>query len=386
MKENIEQPLQSQIYQSFTNFNNDSINNKDNSPNKESFEFTFKKNICDSNKSKHSEKSIDHNIYSKNDENIIQSGHFCNEDINESKFKILLKKIKENNNIIKPLFNLIIQKKKNIKKLNSINKSINMKNLSSLNKIKINTLNSNRVKRELKINNNTNMNKPNNNSNVITIKNNNKYIFNFLSKESLNTFLEISHESNDNDYNDNNKINIIENKENINSQNKKIKYKNNINLNKKIYNELLRNKSADKKNKSRNKDKSKKGKFEKNCSFDILKNEYKELKQKINENKKINKKHNKLYPSKSTFIKDKNNRSEKKLMLTRKIIRIKSTTYHMMNNSKKDIKNNNNINIKNMKLNKLTLINLKTSNNNNLNNYNNKTFNSHRRMNSISIN
>ena len=377
MKENIEEYHQTQIYQSFTNFDNNSNNNMTYSPKKDSIEFTFKKNIYDSNKSKHSEKNNEQNIYSKNDENIIQSGHFFNGEINESKFKILLKNIEEKNNIIKPLFNYIIHKKKTAKKLNNKKKCIN------LNKTKINSLKNGNLKKELQINNtikNKNNNIKSNTSNVITIKNNNKYILNFITKESINTFLEISHGKIDNNDYDNNTIEKNENKENINNQNINIKRNtNDINLNRKIFNEILKNKSANQKNKNRKRDKIQKNKFEENSSFELLKNEYKQLKQKINENKKMNKKPKRIYQCKSTVVKHKNIKSDKKMTLNKKIFKINTTNgiYYKKNFKSK--------NIHNLKNNKLSYLNLSNIDKNNFI-YNNNMFNSHRRLNSLSNN
>ena len=114
-----------------------------------------------------------------------------------------------------------------------------------------------------------------------------------MTKSPLNSFLEISHES----YTENNEIrNTNENKENFNNQNFNVnKYKNNFNMNKKMFNNVILNKN-EKRNtnyeKTRNKPKVKKDKnekyekYEKNISFELLKNEYRELKQKIFENKK----------------------------------------------------------------------------------------------------
>jgi hypothetical protein len=298
----------------------------------------------------------------------MQSGHFFNGEINESKFKILLKDIKEKNNIIKPLFNYIIHKKKTVKKLNNKNKCIN------LNKTKINSLKKCYMKKGLKINNSI-INKNNNSSNVITIKNNNKYILNFITKESINTFLEISHGKIDN-----NTIEKIENKENINNQNINIKKNSNdINLNRKIFNEILKNKSTNKKNKNRKRDKMQKSRFEENSSFELLKNEYKQLKQKINENKKMNKKHNRIYQCKSTIVKHKNIRSDKKMELNKKIFKINTTKaiYYRKNFKSK--------NIHNINMNKLSLLNFSNIDKNNCINYSNM-FNSHRRLNSLSNN
>lgn len=393
MTENSEEHHQSNIYQSFSNLNNDnSINNKVSSSKNENVEFTFKKIVSESIKSKHTEKGNDLNIYSKNDENIKQSGHFFNEDKNESKYKILLNNIKEKNNIIKPLFKFITQKKKtvkNMKNIKNINKKIIMKNLDNFNKTKINSLCYNHLKKRLKINNNNleDINQPNNtSSNITTINNNNKYIFNFLSKGSIKTFLEISHDSFDNEMNEN-KINTNDNKENYNSQNINIiKYKKNINLNRKIFNDIMSNRNEDNKNKKKcmTKDKAKNDKndkYEKNISFEILKNEYKELKQKIFENKIKNKNYklNKQCPQKLMNIQDKKNASNKKLIVSKKKIKFNSTNLSSVTYIKKDKKQKN---INNIIINKFSLININMNNKND----NNINFNSHRRLNSLSSN
>jgi len=393
MKENSEEHHQSIIYQSFSNLNNNnSINNKISSSKNENVEFTFKKIMSESIKSKHTEKGNDLDIYSKNDENIKQSGHFFNEDKNESKYKILLNNIKEKNNIIKPLFRFITQKKKivkNMKNIKNINKKIIMKNLDNFNTSKINSLCYNHLKKRLKDNNNNleDINKSNNtSSNITTINNNNKYIFNFLTKGSIKTFLEISHDSFDNELNES-KINVNDNKENYNSQNINIiKYKKNINLNRKILNEIMSNKNTDNKNKKKcmTKDKTKNNKndkYGKNISFEILKNEYKQLKRKMFENKIKNKnyKSNKHYPQKLMSIQDKKSASNKKLIVTKKKIKFNSTNLSSVTYIKKD---NRQKNINNININKFSLININMNNKND----NNINFNSHRKLNSISPN
>jgi len=197
MAENKEEEVQNQIYQSFSNNIYDNSDHANNSPfiKENNVEFTFKKNISGSNKAKDAEKELSHNIYSKNDENIKQSGHFFNEANNESKYKQLLKKDKDKyNNIIKPLFKYIIKKKNEIKnmKMNKITNKIFAKNLEKINNSKINYF-----KKNLKLNN-IGTNNSNSGSNITTLNNNT--LFNVLTKSPLNSFLEISHES----YNENN--------------------------------------------------------------------------------------------------------------------------------------------------------------------------------------
>ena len=251
MTENFGEHLQTQIYQSFTNYNiDDSQNNKNSSSKKDNIEFTFKKIISDSNKAIEIKKETgDNNIYSKNDENIKQSGHFFNGLNNESKYKKIINNEKDKNNIIKPLFRFI--KKKNFEiqnlKMKKINKNLFIKN-DIIFETQNNLMYNNYFKQNLQnYTNKNNSNNLNNSSNITTINNNNKYIFNILTKTPINTFLEISHDSN----NDNNEyININENKENINTPNISLnnsKYKKHFNVNKKIFNTIIQNKIGEKK-------------------------------------------------------------------------------------------------------------------------------------------
>ena len=289
MVEKIDESSQNQIYQSFTknNFEN-SQNLNISSIKKESEEFTFKKIISESNKSTGTEKEQD--IYSKNDENIQQSGHFYNEIKEDLKNKELINNIKGKNIILKPLLKFISKKKIEFQKLklNKINtKFFFRKNLNVLKNSKKNLIICDYFTHDLKININRNI------SNITTINNsNNKNCLSYLSKSPVNTFLEISHDSN---YENNENKNTNENKENYNTTNtvkNKNKFKNKFNINRKTFNDIKLNKSAEKKllkiSKSRNRPKIKNIKKENNISFELLKNEYKELKQKIFENK-INK-------------------------------------------------------------------------------------------------
>lgn len=343
MNDNSQEIYQNQIYQSFSKYNIEECPKiKTSSSKKENTEFTFKKAIPQSNRSKGTETEVEteieiekeNNIYSKNDENIKQSAYFFNEIKKESKYKKLLNNEKEKHNIIKPLFNFNDKKKIQIQnyKINKINKKILLKTIESLNKKRMNSIGFNYLKRNIKLNhinsnsnsnsninsninvnslnniNNINFmnNNINNDKNINNLNSNNKLIINFLTQATMNTFLEISHESqcenNDNkieninincNKNNNKNINLI-NKENINNGNininineYKINYDKNKIIHNNIYNNVIINKSAEKKNenKTRNKPKSKNEKYEKNISIDILKNEYKELKQKIFENK-----------------------------------------------------------------------------------------------------
>ena len=380
---NLDDEIQNQIYQSFSNNNNDNPDNINNSSVKKenNIEFTFKKNISDSNnKDKETDKEIGHNIYSKNDENIKQSGHFYNE--NESKYKKVIDNEKEkHNNIIKPLFKYIIRKKQEMQNLNmnKMNDTLNMLNTQKTNINKINYF-----KKNLKLNNI--VNNSNSGSNITTLNNNT--LFNvMMTKSPLNSFLEISHES----YTENNEIsntNANENKENFNNQNYNfVKYKNNFNMNKKIFNSVIWNKSIEKRNtnyeRTRNKPKIKKDKndkyekYEKNISFEILKNEYKELKQKIIENKKKFKlnKTNKDCTRNINKNNDKKVNSNKDLIVNLKINKTK-TKFNTINLLKKNIEQNN---IKILKKTKFS----PTNGNFHLLNANNH-LNSHRRLKTIS--
>ena len=384
MVENLEEHLQTQIYQSFANLSNDKSENITNSSfKKENVEFTFKKLLSGSNKAKEIEKEKDNNIYSKNDENIKQSGHFFNGNNNESKYIKLINEQKEKNNIIKPLFKFITKEKMEIQNLKMKKINFVRKNLVILNKTKTNLLYKNYFKKNIKFK--SNISKSNNTSNITTI-NNNKCIFNILTKSPVQTFLEISHESN-NENNEDRKIN--ENKENINTQNININtYKKNVKIKNKIYNtNIILNKSSKRKNietvKSRNNPKHKKIKYEKNISFDLLKNEYKELKQKINENK-IKNKVNKLNKGYKTDISNNNKvKSDKKL------------TFNINKNNRNNNKNNynnsffNSISCFKNKIKQNTIKKIKSSKFSliNDNNYRKDSFNlnSHRRLLSISL-
>lgn len=387
MAENKEEEVQNQIYQSFSNNIYDNSDHANNSPfiKENNVEFTFKKNISGSNKAKDAEKELSHNIYSKNDENIKQSGHFFNEANNESKYKQLLKKDKDKyNNIIKPLFKYIIKKKNEIKnmKMNKITNKIFAKNLEKINNSKINYF-----KKNLKLNN-IGTNNSNSGSNITTLNNNT--LFNVLTKSPLNSFLEISHES----YNENNEITINENKENLNfnSQNFNIsKYQNNFTINKKIkiFDNNILTKSIEKRNtnveRTRNKQKNKKDKnekYKKNISFEVIKN-YKELKQKIIENKiksKMNKnnKINRECLKSNTKKNDQFVNSNKNLIFNLKINKKENYNSNSVNILKKNIKQNN---FKNLKKNIFSPVN---GNTHRLNESNH--INSHRRLKTISPN
>ena len=234
--------------------------------------------------------------------------------------------------------------------MKKINKNFFIKSDEIFEKTKNNLMYNNYSKQNLQnyINDTNNLN---NSSNITTINNNNKYIFNILTKSPINTFLEISHESN----NENNEfININENKENINTPNISLnnsKYKKHFNINKKIFNTIIKNKIGGKRNtffnKSRNKIENKNQKIDKyknnkNISFDLIKNEYRELKQKIFENKKNSKilKINKGNFQNCTIANEKKTNSNKNLLLTKfktsnncKIL--KSTSFLTNNNTKK---------------------------------------------------
>ena len=291
MEEYIGEYIQTQIYQSFTNNNNENSQNFNcSSIKKESEEFTFKKIISDSNKSNVSEKKKEQGIYSKNDENIQQSGHFYNEIKEDLKNKELFNNTKKENKVLKPLLKFMFKKKLEFQKLklNKINaKFLFQKNLNIFKNSKKNLIHCDCFKHDLKININKNI------SNITTVNNrNNKCLLNYHSKSPVNTFLEISHDSN---YENKENKNINENKKNYNTTNavtNKHK-KNKFNINRKTFDDIKLNKSAEKKllkiSNFKNKPKIKNIKKENNISFELLKNEYKELKQKIFENK-INRK------------------------------------------------------------------------------------------------
>ena len=424
MNDYLEENYQNQIFQSFAkNINDEPQKVTNSSSKKENIEFTFKKLIFGSNKNKEMEKEFENNIYSKNDKNIKQSGHFFNEIKNESKYKQLLKNDKGKNNLIKPLFKFIEHKKIKLKrlKINKINKKIFIKTLENMQKSRMTTIGTNYLKRDFnfnskndkkaqgnnQINSTTYINNTNNISNITNFNNNSKFIINFVTQTPLNTFLEISHDSHF-ENNDNKNENVNSNKENINLNINKDNYKidNNkvndyeriFNKNKKIpdkiYNKdsinLIMNKDEEKKNslnvnlntihttKTRNKPKNKKEKYDKNISFDIVKSEYKELKQKIFENK-LKKKANKL--NKGYLIK---NNPEKKMSTNKSSIcnkrmnkfnqaNLSTTTYFKKNIRQKAIKN--------LKINKISFISSYNSFNNE-----NDLFNTHRRMKSIASN
>ena len=146
MTENLDEKNNNQLFQSFCG-NNILYSNCKNSEKKdteEDFEFTFKKGICKNTNSKNS------NIYSQNDQNIIQSGHFCNNKNEPSKFRTIIENdcLNKNNkqNIMKKyLFkiinneNLVNNLKKNkinsrnqiLKKLSNTNDSTKLKRKES---------------------------------------------------------------------------------------------------------------------------------------------------------------------------------------------------------------------------------------------------------------
>lgn len=377
MTDNLQDEIQTQIFQSFTNNNNDNSDHFNSSyKNDNNIEFTFKKNITESNKTKETEKEISHNIYSKNDENIKQSGHFFNEVDNESKYKKMIDNEKEKyNNIIKPLFKLLIKKKKELKKLKicKINNKIFTQNLEKANNNKIKCF-----KKNLKLNNIGS----NSNSGSNITAHNNYTLFAVSTKSPINSFLEISHES----YTEaNENRNTNENKENYNNQNLN-KYINNIN--KKTINSITLNKSIAKRStnyeKTRNKQKNNKNrkyiKYENNASFEMIKNEYRELKQKIIENKKkIKKKENKnnkeCMKNKLEGGGDNNINSYKNLINSLKTNKTKAIL-NSINLIKKNIKQNK---AKNLKINTFSPT---SSNTQRL--IENNHINSHRRLKTIS--
>ena len=218
MAENIEEYIPTQIYQSFTNNNIENSQNINfSSIKKESEEFTFKKIISDSNKSTETEKEQEQDIYSKNDENIQQSGHFYNEKKEDLKNKELAKNIKGKNNMLKPLLKFIAKKKLKFQKLklNKINTIfLFRKNLDATKNSKRNLIYCNYFKNHLKLNINKNLSNINTKNNKNN--NNNKCLISYISKYPINTFLEISHDSY-NEKNENKKAN--ENKENFNTTN-----------------------------------------------------------------------------------------------------------------------------------------------------------------------
>jgi hypothetical protein len=420
MNDDLEENYQNQIFQSFAkNINDESQKITNSSSKKENIEFTFKKLIFGSNRNKDMGKDIENNIYSKNDKNIKQSGHFFNEIKNESKYKQLLKNDNGKNNLIKPLFKFIDHKNIKIKKLkiNKINKKIFIKTLENIQKSRMTTIGTNYLKRDFNLDNKndktsqgnnqinatTYINNTNNISNITNFNNNSKFIINFVTQTPLNTFLEISHDShfenneNKNENTNANKenINLNSNKENIKANNIKVNdYEIIFNKNKKIpdkiYNNTIMSKDEEKKNssnvnlntihtnKTRNKPKNKKEKYDKNISFDIVKNEYKELKQKIFENK-IKKKAYKLNKGYITKINPEKKMSTNKSSVCNKRMNkfnqtsLSTTTYFKKNIKQKPIKN--------LKINKISFI-------SSYNSFNNESdlFNTHRRMKSIASN
>jgi hypothetical protein len=420
MNDYLEENYQNQIFQSFAkNINDEPQKVTNSSSKKENIEFTFKKLIFGSNKNKEMEKEFENNIYSKNDKNIKQSGHFFNEIKNESKYKQLLKNDKGKNNLIKPLFKFIEHKKIKLKrlKINKINKKIFIKTLENMQKSRMTTIGTNYLKRDFnfnskndkktqgnnQINSTTYINNTNNISNITNFNNNSKFIINFVTQTPLNTFLEISHDSyfenneNKNENTNSNKenINLNSNKENIKANNIKVNdYEIIFNKNKKIpdkiYNNTIMSKVEEKKNssnmnlntihtnKTRNNPKNKKEKYDKNISFDIVKNEYKELKQKIFENK-IKKKAYKLNKGYITKINPEKKMSTNKSSVCNKRMNkfnqtsLSTTTYFKKNIKQKPIKN--------LKINKISFI-------SSYNSFNNESdlFNTHRRMKSIASN
>ena len=420
MNDELEEHYQNQIFQSFAkNFNDESQKITNSSSKKENIEFTFKKLIFGSNKNKEVEKECENNIYSKNDKNIKQSGHFFNEIKNESKYKQLLKNDNGKNNLIKPLFKFIDHKNVKIKKLkiNKISKRIFIKTLENIQKTRMTTIGTNYLKRDFnldskndktsqgnnQINATTYINNTNNISNITNFNNNSKFIINFVTQTPLNTFLEISHDShfenneNKNENTNANKenINLNSNKENIKANNIKVNdYELIFNKNKKIpdknYSNSIMSKDEEKKNnsnvnlntihsnKTRNKPKNKKEKYDKNISFDIVKNEYKELKQKIFENK-IKKKANKLNKGYLTKINPEKKMSTNKSSVSNKrMSKINQTSLSTTTYFKKKIKQKP---IKNLKINKISFISSYNSFNNE-----NDLINTHRRMKSIASN
>jgi hypothetical protein len=254
------------------------------------------------------------------------------------------------------------------------------------------------------INSTTYINNTNNISNITNFNNNSKFIINFVTQAPINTFLEISHDSHF-ENNENKNENANPNKENINLNSKKENYKTNnikvndydiiFNKNKKIPDKIYNNNTIMSKdeeknntsnvnlntihtNKTRNNPKNKKEKYDKNISFDIVKSEYKELKQKIFENK-IKKK---TYKANKGFLKKIN--PEKKMCTNKSSVcnkrmnkfnqmSLSTTTYFKKNIKQKPIKN--------LKINKISFI-------SSYNSYNNESdlFNTHRRMKSIASN
>ena len=424
MNDYLEQNYQNQIFQSFAkNINDESQKITNSSSKKENIEFTFKKLIFGSNRNKDMGKDIENNIYSKNDKNIKQSGHFFNEIKNESKYKQLLKNDNGKNNLIKPLFKIVDHKNIKIKKIkklkiNKINKKIFIKTLENIEKSRMTTIGTNYLKRDFnldskndkdgqgknQINSTTYINNTNNISNITNFNNNSKFIINFVTQAPINTFLEISHDSHF-ENNENKNENANPNKENINLNSKKENYKTNnikvndydiiFNKNKKIPDKIYNNNTIMSKdeeknntsnvnlntihtNKTRNNPKNKKEKYDKNISFDIVKSEYKELKQKIFENK-IKKK---TYKANKGYIKK--NNQEKKMCTNKSSVcnkrmnkfnqmSLSTTTYFKKNIKQKPIKN--------LKINKISFI-------SSYNSYNNESdlFNTHRRMKSIASN
>jgi len=416
MNDYLEENYQNQIFQSFAkNINDESQKITNSSSQKENIEFTFKKLIFGSNRNKDMEKDSENNIYSKNDKNIKQSGHFFNEIKNESKYKQLLKNDKGKNNLIKPLFKFKDHKNIKIKKvkINKINKKIFIKTLQNIQKSRMTTIGTNYLKRDFNLDNKndkcsksnnqinatTYINNTNNISNITNFNNNSKFIINFVTQTPINTFLEISHDSH---FENNENKNEIVNKENINLNNNKENYKSNnikvneyeiiFNKNKKIPDKIINNtimkKDEEKKNssnvnlntintnKTRNKVKNKKEKYDKNISFDIVKNEYKELKQKIFENK-IKKKAHKINKGYITKINPEQKMSTNKSSVCSKRmnkfnqISLSTTTYFKNNIKQKPIKN--------LKINKISFI-------NSYNSFSNESDLSHRRMKSIASN
>ena len=424
MNDYLEQNYQNQIFQSFAkNINDESQKITNSSSKKENIEFTFKKLIFGSNRNKDMGKDIENNIYSKNDKNIKQSGHFFNEIKNESKYKQLLKNDNGKNNLIKPLFKIVDHKNIKIKKIkklkiNKINKKIFIKTLENIEKSRMTTIGTNYLKRDFnldskndkagqgenQINSTTYINNTNNISNITNFNNNSKFIINFVTQAPINTFLEISHDSHF-ENNENKNENANPNKENINLNSKKENYKTNnikvndydiiFNKNKKIPDKIYNNNTIMSKdeeknntsnvnlntihtNKTRNNPKNKKEKYDKNISFDIVKSEYKELKQKIFENK-IKKKAYKLNKGYITKINPEKKMSTNKSSVCNKRMNkfnqmsLSTTTYFKKNIKQKPIKN--------LKINKISFI-------SSYNSYNNESdlFNTHRRMKSIASN
>lgn len=417
MNDYIEDNYQNQIFQSFAkNINDESQKITNSSSKKENAEFTFKKLIFGSNKNKDMEKEIENNIYSKNDKNIKQSGHFFNEIKNESKYKQLLKNDNGKHNLIKPLFKFIDHKNIKIKKLkiNKINKKIFIKTLENIQKSRMTTIGTNYLKRDFnldskndkdsqcnnQINSTTYINNTNNISNITNFNNNSKFIINFVTQTPINTFLEISHDShfennenkNENANKENINMNMNSNKENFKTNNIKVNdyeiiFNKNNKIQDKIYNNTIRIKDEERKNssnvnlntiqanKTRNKPKNKKEKYDKNISFDIVKNEYKELKQKIFENK-IKKKTYKVNKGYITKINpEKKMSTNKSSICNKRMNKFNQTSLSTTTYFKKNIKHKP---IKNLKINKISFISF-------YNSFSNEShlFNTHRRMKSI---